>query len=199
MGGYGTLRTGAEAAGCRFYPWLCHERLLPRSPRRCTGDAAMEKLTSLVEVEKMAGFARSTLAVSAAWAPNVAAPPFYMDLPTRDGQSRPDVVARYAANALPATMSQYVPQLKRYKAIALDMGDKDNIAPDGPAMHEALQKLGIDHRFETYDGTTATASPAASSRSWCRILPGCWKAAGPDAAIRCRISSNARLIPRPCR
>jgi hypothetical protein len=44
----------------------------------------------------------------AAWSPNPKNPPFFFDLPSKDGKIQPDVVARWAANAPLAMIDQYV-------------------------------------------------------------------------------------------
>lgn len=70
-------------------------------------------------------FARAQLATAAAWSPNPKNPPLYLDLPTKDGVPQPDVLARWAANAPLAFVDQYVGGLRRYRAIAIDVGDRD--------------------------------------------------------------------------
>ena len=71
--------------------------------------------------------AQGTLARAAAWAPNPANPPLYLDLPTKNGEVVPAVAVKFAANSPLAMLDQYVPNLKKYKAIAIDIGLQDTL------------------------------------------------------------------------
>jgi hypothetical protein len=98
-------------------------------------------------------FTRAQLATAAAWSPNPKNPPLYLDLPTREGAPRPDILAKWAANAPLALVDQYVGNLRRYRAIAVDVGDQDGLRADAGKLHEALDTYGIAHGFEVYPGT----------------------------------------------
>ncbi len=106
-------------------------------------------LAGLVSV----GAAPAQLAAAAAWAPNPQAPPFYLDLPTKDGAPRADVLARFAANAPLAFIDQWIGNLRRYRAIAIDVGDQDGLRVDSGKLHEVLDRYGIANAFEIYPGT----------------------------------------------
>ena len=43
--------------------------------------------------------------------------------------------------------------LRRYRAIAIDVGDQDRLQADTTRLHEALDRYGIKHEFEIYPGT----------------------------------------------
>jgi S-formylglutathione hydrolase FrmB len=101
--------------------------------------------------------ARATLASAAAWSPNPKAPPFYLDLPTKDGVAQPKVLARWAANAPLAMVDQYVANLRRYSAIALDVGDQDGLRFDTAELHRMLDDYGIANTFEQYAGDHVSA------------------------------------------
>jgi hypothetical protein len=115
-----------------------------------------------------------TLAQAAAWSPNPKNPPLYIDLPVKDGQPQPDVIAKWAANAPLAMVPQYIPNLKMYKAVAIEIGTKDPLYRTNKQMHDLFDAFGV---------TTATASmrrheprvqriekdaPLFSPRSWRR-------------------------------
>jgi enterochelin esterase-like enzyme len=102
-------------------------------------------------------FARAQLAAAAAWSPNPRNPPLYLDLPRKDGEPQPDVIAKWAANAPLAFLDQYVGNLRRYRAIAIEVGDQDRLRADAGKLHEALDKYGIAHSFEVYSGTHTSA------------------------------------------
>jgi S-formylglutathione hydrolase FrmB len=99
------------------------------------------------------------VAVAAAWSPNPAAPPFFADLPVgRRGGERQrveEVEARWSANMPLAMVDQYRTKLKRLRAIAFDVGRRDqftHIPPTNRALAAALKRNGIEHTFEEHDG-----------------------------------------------
>jgi hypothetical protein len=62
-------------------------------------------------------------------------------------------VARWAANAPLAFVDQYVGSLRRYRAIAIDVGDQDGLRNDASKLHDVLDRYGISNSFEIYQGT----------------------------------------------
>ena len=59
----------------------------------------------------------------------------------------------WAANAPLAFIDQYIQNLRRYRAIAVDVGDQDNLKIDTGKLHDVLTNYGIKHDFEIYSGT----------------------------------------------
>jgi enterochelin esterase-like enzyme len=49
-------------------------------------------------------------------------------------------------------VDQYVPSLKRYHAIAIDVGTKDPFLTTNTQLDQSLTRLGVAHKFETYEG-----------------------------------------------
>ena len=49
-------------------------------------------------------------------------------------------------------VDQYVPNLKRYAAIAIDVGDADTLANTNQRLSASLDRLGVAHDFELYEG-----------------------------------------------
>jgi len=88
---------------------------------------------------------------AAAWSPNPKNPPLYLDLPI--GEQAQAVLAKWAANAPLAFIDQYVLELKRYRAIAIDVGDQDGLRVDAGKLHDALDQYSIANTFEIYPGT----------------------------------------------
>jgi hypothetical protein len=80
-------------------------------------------------------------------------PPKFYDLPNQDGVVRPEIAAKWVANSPLAFVDQYGTTLKTYRAIAMDVGDQDNLAASNKQMDEALTRLGVTHTFEVYEGT----------------------------------------------
>ena len=79
-------------------------------------------------------------------------PPQYFDLPTKDGVLQPLIAAKWVANSPLVMVDQYVPSLKRYRAIAMDVGNEDPLGAANIDLDQALTRLGVAHRFETYEG-----------------------------------------------
>jgi enterochelin esterase-like enzyme len=167
MGGYGTLRIGMKypdtfvalysMSGCCLDP-------------RAVGptDAQLEKLKTPADVATIPTLGRTTLAASAAWVPNPKRPPFFLDLPTVNGQAQKDVIAKYQANAPTVMVPKYAAQLKKYAAITMDVGTQDTLIAGNEAMHQALTRSGVKHSYETYEGDHVNRIPA---RFETQVLP----------------------------
>ena len=63
------------------------------------------------------------------------------------------MLAKWTANAPLAFIDQYIAGLKRYRAIALDVGDQDGLKTDTGKLHDILDTYGIANTFEIYPGT----------------------------------------------
>jgi S-formylglutathione hydrolase FrmB len=153
MGGYGTVRIAMRhpdvySAFYAMSPCCMSARGAPPAEMGKKIEAAAQTGTS----EGLDFMTRATLASAAAWSPNPKAPPSYVDLPTKDGVAQPSVLARWAANAPLAMVDQYVANLRRYKAIALDVGDQDRLKDDTAELHRILETYGIANGFELYHG-----------------------------------------------
>jgi enterochelin esterase-like enzyme len=157
MGGYGTTRIGmkhADVFGSLYIMSPCC--LAPRGPgQQPNGDLekALANAKSPEDLRALPFGARAQLAAAAAWAPDPQAPPFFLDLPTKDGAPQPDVLARFAANAPLAFIDQWIGSLRRYRAIAIDVGDEDGLRVDTAKLHDALDRYHIANSFEIYSGT----------------------------------------------
>ena len=156
MGGYGATRIGmkhAEVFGSLYIMSPCC--LSPRGAGQPNSD--LEKTLANAkgpeDVSSLPFGARAQLAAAAAWAPNPQAPPFFLDLPTKDGAPQADVLARFAANAPLAFIDQWIGSLRRYRAIAIDVGDRDGLRADSAKLHDALDRYQIANTFEIYPGT----------------------------------------------
>jgi enterochelin esterase-like enzyme len=156
MGGYGATRIGmkhSDVFGSLYIMSPCC--LAPRSaaPANAEVDKALEDIKSPADSAKLPFFARAQLAAAAAWSPNPKNPPLFLDLPTKAGEPQPEVLAKWAANAPLAFIHQYIPGLRRYRAIALDVGDQDGLRTDTGKLHDVLDTYGIANTFEVYPGT----------------------------------------------
>jgi enterochelin esterase-like enzyme len=156
MGGYGATRLGMkypEVFGSLYIMSPCC--LAPRGagPASPELEKAVAAMKTPSDGANLPFFTRAQLATAAAWSPNPQNPPLFLDLPTKDGAPQPDVLAKWAANAPLALVDQYVGNLRRYRAIAIDVGDQDGLRADATRLHEALDKYQIANRFEIYPGT----------------------------------------------
>jgi enterochelin esterase-like enzyme len=160
MGGYGATRIGMKHADVFGSLYIMSPCCL--SPRQA-GPANPEMEKTLAEVKtpedsaKLPFGARAQLATAAAWSPNSKNPPLYLDLPVKDGKPQPDVLAKWAANAPLAFIDQYIGNLRQYRAISLDVGDKDGLRVDTGKLRDVLDKYGIANSFEMYPGTHTSA------------------------------------------
>jgi enterochelin esterase-like enzyme len=156
MGGYGATRIAMkhpEVFGSVYIMSPCC--LSPRGTGSPAGDIekALEAVKTPADSAGLPFFARAQLASAAAWSPDPKNPPLYLQLPTRGGEPQADVIAKWAANAPLAFLDQYVGNLRRYRAIAIDVGDQDRLRTDAEKLHDALDRYGIVNTFEVYPGT----------------------------------------------
>ena len=154
MGGYGTMRIGMKRpdvfSSIYAMSSCCLNEGVVRPPRN-GGPSPAESIASIAEAKGNRG-AQGTLARAAAWAPNPSRPPLYLDLPTKNGEVQPEVAVKWAANSPVAMLDQYVTNLKKLKAIALDIGLQDNLIAGNRVLVDGLVRFGIPHTFETYEG-----------------------------------------------
>jgi S-formylglutathione hydrolase len=154
MGGYGTIRIGMKypqtfSSLYSMSPCCMAANLMPSAEQF----AALTGVTTDAEIAALSFPAKAMLASAAAWSADPKKPPLYLDLPFADGKLDPDVVARWAANAPLAMVYQYLPNLRKYSAIALDAGDQDQpIESTVRRLDRILTDYGIAHTAETYEG-----------------------------------------------
>ena len=160
MGGYGATRIGmkhADVFGSLYIMSPCC--LSPRGTGGGRGapggnaanDAALAAVKTPADSAKLPFGLRAQLASAAALSPNPKNPPLYLDLPLGDNQQV--VMAKWAANAPLAFIDQYIPGLRRYRAISIDVGDQDGLRVDAGKLHDVLDRYGIANSFEVYPGT----------------------------------------------
>jgi len=184
MGGYGTIRIGMkhpEAFGALYTMSSC---CLMNDPAQGQGAIAARGRGNAVPdtpasgnatpgqapaaQSRGGGFSKALSAQAAAWAPNPMNPPQYFDLPTKDGQIQPLIAAKWIANSPLVMVDQYVPNLKKYRAIAMDVGDADPLGANNISLDKALTRLGVPHSFEQYAGDHTNR---AAERFKTKVLP----------------------------
>jgi len=170
MGGYGASRIGMKHSDVFGALYIMSPCCLAPMGGGGPGPADKMKEMAIANEKKIAGmkspseaaaalpgFGIAQLATAAAWAPNPKNPPLYLDLPTKDGVPVPEVQAKMAANSPLAFVDQYIGQLKRYRAMSMDVGDQDGLRFDAIKLHNTLDNYGIANAFEIYPGTHTSA------------------------------------------
>jgi pimeloyl-ACP methyl ester carboxylesterase len=102
MGGYGATRLGmkhSDVFGSLYIMSPCCLSPGPAGPANPEMDKALEAVKAPEGSAKLPFFARAMLAKAAAWSPDPKNPPLYLDLPTKDGQPQPEILAKWTANA----------------------------------------------------------------------------------------------------
>lgn len=153
MGGYGTIRLAMKDPGVFSSIYILSACCLTANldPK---GDsyAQAEQVHTPEDVANLKRGPITILAEAAAWSPNPKSPPFFFNLPVRNGHILPEVVAAWVANAPLAMLPQYIPNLRKLHAIGMDVGDKDGLAQSNRQLSESLSAFDIPNTFETYDG-----------------------------------------------
>ena len=151
MGGYGTIRIAMKRPGV-FSSIYAMSPCCLMPPAALQGAAKAEAVKSFEDIAKADFGTKAMLASAAAWSPNPQNPPLFIDLPVKNGETQPAVLARWAANAPNVMLDQYVGSLKGLKAFGMDVGDKDRLAGSAKALDVLLTSRGVAHTFAIYDG-----------------------------------------------
>jgi S-formylglutathione hydrolase FrmB len=157
MGGYGATRLGMKHPEVFASLYIMSPCCL--SPRDAitpggTGSATAADFATVktpADSAKLPFGLRAQLAVASAWSPNPNNPPLYVDLPTGENQAM--VLAKWAANAPLAFVDQHIQDLRRYRAIAMDVGDQDGLRVDTDKLHSILESYGVANSLQIYPGT----------------------------------------------
>ena len=157
MGGYGTMRIGEKNPAVFSSIYMLSPCCLVSGTNTAQIPASYLRADSIKtyeEFEKTDFGTKALFASAAAWAPNPSNPPFYLDLPVKNGERQPLIEAKLAANRPMNTLDQYIFNLKKLRAIAFDAGTKDQaIAASIKVLDAELNKYGVKHEFEIYEGT----------------------------------------------
>jgi len=153
MGGYGATRIGIRYADQFGALYMLSPCCLSARTVDPADIAALGAVRVPADMAKLPLMAHGHMAAAAAWSPDPNKPPLYFDLPVEKDALRPDILAKWAANAPLAFLDQYIPSLRRYRAIAIDVGDQDGLKVDAGKLHEALDNYHIANSFQIYSGT----------------------------------------------
>lgn len=154
MGGYGALRIGEKNPDVFSTVYLLSPCCL-NSPAMAaeTQFLRADSIKTIEQLQKADFFTKALFASAAAWSPNPANPPFYLDLPIKNGNIQPEILNKWDANRPLNNLDQYIYNIRKLKSIGFDAGDKDrSIAESIRTLDEVLSKYNIAHSFEIYDG-----------------------------------------------
>ncbi|MGB7190045.1 MAG: alpha/beta fold hydrolase [Acidobacteriaceae bacterium] len=163
MGGYGALRIGMKypnVFGALYVMSPCCLSVHRPDPSSAQEKAFMKAVAGMKSPADAANFPffwKAQLATAAAWSPNPKNPPLYLDMPVKDGVVQQDVLDKWEANSPLAFIDQYIDNFRKYRAIALDVGDEDGLRFDTIKVHTILDSYGIPNSFEIYHGTHTSA------------------------------------------
>jgi S-formylglutathione hydrolase FrmB len=156
MGGYGAMRIGEKNPAVFSSIYLMSPCCLTQEMSMDNIPAGMlraDSIKTFEEFQKADFGTKIYFASAAAWSPNPDNPPFYMDLPVKNGKIQPIVLAKWASNRPLIDLDQYISNLKKLKAIGFDAGTRDqSIAASIKELDAELTKYNIKHTFGIYEG-----------------------------------------------
>ncbi len=152
MGGYGAIRLAMKHPEVYSSVYAMSSCCLNQATPTPEIIQNAEAVQSLEDFNKASFGVKAVIAVAAAWSPNPKTAP-YFDLPLKDGQLQPSVIAEWHANSPVAMVSQYAASLKKFSALALDIGLQDGLLAGNQMLDRLLNDLSVPHTFETYEGT----------------------------------------------
>ena len=151
MGGYGAIKIGMRHPEVYSSLYLLSPCCMAVGTMRANAKA--EAVKSPEEEAKVDFGTKAALASAAAWSPNPKNRPLFFDLPYKDGVVRPEIVAKWNANAPLAMIDQYIGNLRQYTAIGMDAGTADRpIVDTVKTLDQILTDYGVKHVMETYEG-----------------------------------------------
>lgn len=203
MGGYGALRIGMKHPSVFSSVYLLSPCCLAAdvAPKSAAMMAAAEKVSSREQIAAAGFMTKAMLASAAAWSPNPKAPPFFLDLPTKNGEFQPAVAARWAASSPLWMIDQYVPNFRRLRALAFDAGDRDGTITETTAqLHRVLEGYGLTHQYEGYEGDHVNRIAERIEKKVLPFFSAKLSFAKPNISGRWRIDtsrSETQIFPLP--
>jgi S-formylglutathione hydrolase FrmB len=153
MGGYGTIRIAMKHPDVYSSIYMMSACCLPPQP---IDVATAKRVAAMTEADiASAQFGElAALSTLATWSPDPAADSFLkVDTGLReDGTLDPLVNYRLAANSPLVLLPQYLSSLNGLEAFMVDIGDKDFLLEGNRAFLAELDRFGVVHGFELYEG-----------------------------------------------
>jgi enterochelin esterase-like enzyme len=117
-------------------------------------------LARLTQADSLGFWGRACLGYAAAWSPDSARPPFFLDLPfVRHGDSivaDSAVLERWTAWRLLDMAPRYRDNLVRLRGMGFDVGTEDSYLPGVARLDSLMTRLRVRHQFATYPGDHAS-------------------------------------------
>jgi S-formylglutathione hydrolase FrmB len=157
MGGYGALRIGEKNPDVFSTVYLLSPCCLNSTPAPVQtvpqNYLRADSVKTIEEFQKADFGTKALFASAAAWSPNPTQPPFYIDLPVKNGQLQPSVLQKWDANRPLNNLDQYIFNIRKLKAFGFDAGNRDfSIAASIRTLDSVLNNYSITHFFEIYEG-----------------------------------------------
>jgi S-formylglutathione hydrolase len=157
MGGYGALRIGEKNPDVFSTMYLLSPCCLNSSPAPVQAIPQSylraDSIKTIEQFQKADFGVKALFASAAAWSPNPTQPPFYIDLPVKNGQLQPSVLQKWDANRPLNNLDQYIFNIRKLNAIGFDAGNRDfGIAASIRTLDSVLNNYSIEHFFEIYEG-----------------------------------------------
>lgn len=152
MGGYGTLRIGMKHPEVFSSLYAMSACCMLDTAEITPAMTQMEAIKTKEDAQKLSFNQKSPLARAAAWSSNPNSSPLFIDLPVKDGKQRPEIAAKWMANSLMVMLQEYATNLKKMKAINMNVGLQDGLLQTNRDMDVALTDAGVAHHFETFEG-----------------------------------------------
>jgi S-formylglutathione hydrolase FrmB len=157
MGGYGALRIGEKNPDIFSTVYLLSPCCLNSAPAPVQAVPQSylraDSIKTIEQFQKADFGVKALFASAAAWSPNPTQPPFYIDLPVKNGQLQPSVLQKWDANRPLNNLDQYIFNIRKLNAIGFDAGNRDfGIAASILTLDSVLNNYNIEHFFEIYEG-----------------------------------------------
>lgn len=168
MGGYGTWRIGMKNPELYSSIYAMSSCCLGPYTADSGGMAEAAKIETLEQAAQAGIGARVQLTLAAAWSPNPSKPPLYFDFPIENGELNPLILTKWNANVPLAMIDQFIPNLKKFDAIGIEVGLQDGLIRVNKEISDVLSRYGIGHVYETYEGNHTNK---VAERYETRVLP----------------------------
>jgi enterochelin esterase-like enzyme len=168
MGGYGTWRIAMKYPELYSSFYAMSSCCLGPYGAEGGGMAEAAQIKTLEQAAEAGIGVRVQLTLAAAWSPNPNKPPLYFDFPLANGAVDALVLTKWNANVPLAVIDQYVPNLRKYDAIGIEVGLQDGLIGVNKEISDVLTRYGIEHVYETYEGNHTNK---VAERYETRVLP----------------------------
>lgn len=157
MGGYGAFRIGEKNPDVFSSVYLLSPCCLNSTPAIVQtvpqNFLRADSVKTIEEFQKADFGTKALFASAAAWSPNPTQPPFYIDLPVKNGQLQHSVLQKWDANRPLNNIDQYIFNIRKFRALGFDAGNRDfGIAASIRTLDSVLNKYDVEHSFEIYEG-----------------------------------------------